>query len=659
MRSSSVAALALFAACLGATPTHATEAGAEVPAAPGRPAQAEAADPTFDEPADPSISLVRPLQTIEDAVAVWNLWRKAVAAGDRQRADQLLGDIREYMVDSGARRMSGFAFSLLRHAERLVEADRSMEAVQAVEAAAALAPGLPEVAAVGAAVERARSPLAVHKWAYLEMRAGVLRIADFERRMLAFSDLIVTGFIVVGLFGLLFVCAQLIRYALPIFYDLGMTFPAWMRALVIALAVLTPLVPIYFGFGPLLLVAPLVVLLWGYQDTTERVASVVLVLMIGAAPWLLRVVDHLSAAGTGTSQALYNLSLDPGDSRALELAEGAVHSDPNDWLSRAYVGLAYKRRGDFDDAAALLQEAARLGPSDGPVASILQNNLAVALLASGRDEMAERGLTRARRGLQGRAEPVFNLARLYQRQGRIEDAQGALQEATSLDQDRVVRWNEDADLNANRYLRDLPLPESLLFKRVLGEMLEPTTFAQRAWLVLAGPVPEAASPAASLVALLLVAILGVFRNRIALSQPCARCANRVTEVPSARRGHRSSLCEQCDNLFVKNVPTDRRIRFEKEVRIARYQSLVSWGTRVGGLVPGFAELIRGHALRGAVTIAIFAAIVIRIFLPQGVLYEPAPEGLGGEIPAMLWAAAVLVLIGLSIARSWQLARRPG
>ncbi len=577
-------------------------------------------------------------------INVWDLRRRALKDDkDEERAAELVERVRRLRRDAGIRRLDGFGISLVREALEASEEGDAKLAAKRLEQAELLAPGLPELLDARARVAMQTAPWALHTWISTRIKAASARFADFQRRMLFLSDLVLTLVLLLIPLGLLFLAGQSLRYGLHVYHDLGVAFPSMMKFVLIAAGGLMLAVPLFYGFGPFLFVFPLAAVLWAYQATGERVLTAFFVLMLGAAPWVLRMADRLSEAGTGTAQAIHALGLNPSDNRALEIVAQRVASSPTDQVAKAALGLAYKRQARMKRAAPLLAEAATRA-KDKRVRGVAANNLGNLWFATGRAKTAAAAYEKARGLLPTALAPPFNLYRLYHRTGKNESATAALGAASSIDAKRVAEWNADEDRHLNRYVVDLEIPADVLVERSLTQLFAPTAFSSRAWQVFAGPIPELAAPFAASLTLALFGLITMARKRMHLSWPCDRCGRPADWVVPEGRPE-DPLCEQCLNLFVRNVPVDRRVRFEKEEAIGRYTSMLQWGTRAAGIVfPGFVSVLMGRVFRGLLLGGISLLLVLRLILPEGLLFEPVPSASGGlefwalaAALAMLWA----------------------
>lgn len=568
---------------------------------------------------DPAIALHTTVGASDRLANLWTMRRARQKAEDAEGADDVLNQIEGVKRDRGIQRLDGLAVSLIREAEAAATAGKADVARVRLVSASRVAPGLPAIDQARARIALELQPWAVHRWLQYKVEGLGSAMADFQYRALLLADGVLIAMIIIVGVGALFLLGQLLRYGLNLYYDLGTIFPQVMRVALIAAGVLLCLLPFYFGFGPLVILFPLAMLLWPYQSARERVLVVIMVGLLGATPWMLRMGDRLTEAGTGTTQALHALALDPGDAHALRVVKQTARDAPRDWHAQAALGMAYKRLGQVPQALELLTPASEL--AKGEAASTVQNNLGNALFAAGRGREAEAAYERARAANPNAAQPNFNLHRLYRRMGRKEKAADALRAASAIDSEAVAEWNQDDDLSLNRYVVDMPLPANLLTRRAFADLLAPTPLATRAWVLIAGPLPELAAPIGASVTLLAFILLLSLRERMRLSWPCVRTGRAVQHYMIHGRPD-APLDDEYVAIFVHNKPADRRDRFALEARMARFSTLRRWGTRLCGLVPGLLGMVRGRPLRGAFVAALTLLLLLSLWLPDGVLLDP-------------------------------------
>ena len=623
-------------------------------AALGQPAPPAGSKP--QEVADSTRALHRPTYTFDHLQTLWRLRCGFVNNNQDKRADEKLQRVVENRLENGIHGLDAFAASLIRESRRKAEAGQHARAATLLDQAEQIAPGMPEIERARASGALAQGPFLAHRWVLHRIRAFTKTLADFQGRVLMLSDLILSVLVLLTILGGAFMVTQLVRYGVSIYYDLGRAFPKGVKFLLLVTALLFCVLPLYYGIGPFLLFAVAAVVIWSYQNRSEHVVAVLFTLLLGVSPWMLRLADRLSEAGTGTTQNIFRLTRNSADSRAAEIVEAAASIDAKDWAARLVLGVTYKRRGKLDEAAKTLNEAIPLVSQRSEALGIIKTNLGNVRFATGHIKAAERLYLEAHALLPKRPEPAFNLSRLYQRIDNAEKSRAFMREATDLSPDRVGAWSEDTETTFNRFVRDIDLPEEILIRRELSNLMSATPVASRIWVVMAGPVPEMTAPLVATMAVILFGVLTVVRRRMALTRPCLRCARPVPTFvgPPPRGGHQ---CDDCDRIFVQNVPVDRRIRFKKEESIARHTAFKRWGTRFAGvLLPGLPGLIRGLPIRGLLVLGLALLLILRLLLPEGVLIEPFGFGRSGHAETQ-WTVGFLVLVWLvSAVRAFQTTR---
>jgi len=594
-------------------------AAAQTPSVPGTPSAGGLVEPT-------SIALAKPNRDFDDLIALWGKRKLALAANDHGRVDDLMDRLETAGREIGLARLSPFAMAAV--AEGYVAlADGDVERARTLsKQGERLDRHLPALHDLNASIAAKEAWWGLHTLVKHKSKALMASLSDFRRATLLGSDLLLTWMMILALLALIFAVTQGIRYALHVFHDLGHAFPSGVRALLMTSLGAIALMPLLYGFGPLLLFFPLAALLWCYQSRGERVLSIVFVLLLGGTPWLLRAVDRLMDAGTGTPQALHALENDPTDKHALvDVARAAKNNA--DWQAQAVLGAAYKRLGRLSEAEIELRKALDGAPAGSDARGMVHNTLGNVLFAKGKAQLALNAYARAGELLPSSAAPYFNQHRLHDRMKNGPEAQAALVKASDINAQQVATWAADEKASVNRYVADVAFPRTVLAARALDGLFSPTSLSRQTWVALAGPLPEAVAPVgAALCLVLFLALTGIGR-RLELAWPCMRCGASARFMVGEGQPIEPN-CQECTNIFLRNHPIDRRIRFAKDERIARVQAYRRWGARLAGLtLPGVADLIHGATGRGILMAGLSVLVIMRYFQPSGILFEP------GTLPA--------------------------
>lgn len=123
-----------------------------------------------------------------------------------------------------------------------------------------------------------------------------------------------------------------------------------------------------------------------------------------------------------------------------------VELEPNVFRVRTNLGLALVSRGQVDEALPHLEEAARLHPE----MAVLHHNLGDALRTLGRNEEARTAYLEATRLEPDRADHYRDVGWTLRLDGQLGGAVPWLKQAAEHDADNPLRWQELAELHAER-----------------------------------------------------------------------------------------------------------------------------------------------------------------------------------------------------------------
>lgn len=573
-----------------------------------------------------------------DLDAAWDKWKAANASPDVKAEAVARKALLALKREIGATNLEGFAQGMLRAAKVHQAAGDSGGAIDVALAAVELAPDVPTSWLGLAKVYFAVDPSGLPRVADALKTAVATTISDpryFRPALADFATALLTALAALAVAVVLVLFARRARY---FFYDFHFLFPKalarWQSA---AVAVLILLLPIVFRMG----VAPALLALFAavvlYLTTAERVVAAVLVTLLGVMPALgALVVHHTAFAGTPAETAYL---LEQGGSGAELLAQRVAKKAAEDKASFAELfalGRFELRRGKLDLAIPRLKAALLKKPNE-PRAEL---NLGVAMLLNGDLENPRSLFENTAKAEPALAEPLYDLARLYQRRGatlgrdvlaaEVDRANAAMAEAR-IRNPAIADAKEPAPgekLVANAFLMTLPLSRDELLGLAWLPDAEDRVRSQLS-RSLVGDLPEAAAPFFPALGAAALLALGFLSRALEAARPCVKCG-----APVSRRGDRelskgSSMCTQCVNVFARKgvVPTALKVR--KQLEVSRYETRMERVSYALGLAcSGMGHVFSGLVVRGTVYGFFFLLVIVLFLQRHGVLrapYEAAPQ----------------------------------
>jgi len=408
------------------------------------------------------------------------------------------------------------------------------------------------------------------------------------------------------------------------------------------------LVPLLLGEGLLGLVLLFFVLGFLYGGSHHRTAlSVAAVLIVLGCYPVMRLAgmaltaldsDPVAAAALSVTRAVET----PAE---VELLRG---SDRNDLLAQHALALHVQRTAPLDEALKRYEVLLELDPEDPVVLTSVAN-------LHFRKGQIEEAISLYERAavLIDSAVVMFDLAQAHARSFQMEQFEGAMSKAQSIDAEDAVLLSHSGDPD---FLANLPLPRKGLRDRMLRRargdaFVQPVRRALmpgrlgQSWPVTAG--------AFALVALLSLLSSGRYEH----SSTCERCGRRICSRCDGTVWN-SEICEGCHHLFHRPQAT------EPELRMARLAELRERETRLEKvalaaslLVPGVAGLLARRPGLGFVGLLLFAWAAVAFAWRQGVVPDPLALGSAGPLAFFLTGLIavlgylVVLAIGLAVQRS--------
>jgi tetratricopeptide (TPR) repeat protein len=404
--------------------------------------------------------------------------------------------------------------------------------------------------------------------------------------------------------------------------------PVFAQYALLGTVVLVPLVLGEGGLGVALAVLAVAIV---YARPAQRVA-----LGLAAAALVAGLHPVARAAGAvleafpadPVARAAYTSAQGLASPMELARLDGAAEIDA---LAARGLAIHARRTGNLGAADALYQRLLQEEPAD----LALMNNAANVRLELGHMESAF--------DLYGRAldldeSPVvlFNLSQAYGRAFQVDDLNHTLALAQAVDSELVAELMALQGGESEGFVVDLPLPNRLMWSRVLESGRGGGIAAEFRAPLVSGRIGRDAELLAA-TALCIVLVGSLIGARFRPSRWCGRCGGRMCPRCEGVAGE-GDLCESCTRLFLHPEKTDRKLRLarvnelrEREERVNRVAALVSL------LVPAAAGLLAKRWLASVVGGFCFALSLCFLLLRGGVVPDPLVAG----------AAAPLVFVGVS------------
>lgn len=608
-------------------PSDATEAPPPPPPAPGTPGASH--------------------EIVSEASIREALRRRANAAmlGDLGAAELATDELLEIKRNLGLRNIPVGASLLLHDARAALASDRVERAVELAEAATRLAPDMPATHWTLATALARFDPTQVVQIGGATLQAARAWIVPFRNA--------VTFWVwVLAAFGFGFVAAsvgftaiQLGKYLRYLAHDVSSRLTGVFgigEFALLALAIIS--VPFALGAGIVTSVAVALGIVFAYQMTRERIASVLILTGLAATPFVLEmsaplVLFHGSNVDALVSAHTENLS--PGVASRLD---GLARDEAGQRLTYARINAHRARqRGDLDEARRWYEVVVREAPSD-PSAL---NNLAILQFLAGDQEEARANFEKAARS--DRAEPRLNYSLLLADEGQFSEADALLVEARRIDPELTEAFTSLDGVRppAQRFV-EVPVPDALLWARLFEvDPVERRQVLAELWYPVGGNMPPLAFVGVVLAALGLGLVASRYRSR--LSIPCSKCGRPAPGTPG------TAYCEQCISVFVSGVAVEPRVRQKKEVEVRRYQRRRRWIERLLS-VTGLGLVVGDRPLLGLLfTFFVAFCVGAIVLLPLlGVSAWAQPVGPSARILAIVTFGALGISAAMvSVTRSWE------
>lgn len=593
-----------------------------------------------------SRAVILPAETETAIIARWQRRLEHLAARDVKRADEEETQIERIRDDLGFENLFSVATALIREADDLIATGSAAQALTRCAAAQRLAPAFGEAYLCTARAALADSPLAVGAAGRAMFAALSATLADVRSGRNAVNDEVLTG-----LFALVIACGALVllliaRYAGLFLHDFHHLFPKgasrWQTGLVALILIALPAVLGFGAVGPVALFALAVSL---YLSRAEAIA-------IGSALAVLAVSQLLigEVMRTGSFGMVANdiYLLERGDAPLASAArlEKRLGEGLGDYTSAFALGRFHKRVGELDAAATSYLAALKFQRT-----ATAMNNLGNVRFLQG-DAAAAQALYREANAADPRLPaPLANIAKMFFREGRLDQGQKAQRDALELGGEEIRgKIGVNDDMRSNLYLLDVPLPDAAIEAVAEREAERVTSIGGPAVAIVTGKSSHALAAVIVALTALAVALAQLVQRRVRPTGKCDKCGRPVCGRCDPELGAQSGLCGQCISVFVRRTGVDAPDRIRKEIEVRRFRRRQRLTVRfVGLLVGGGGHVLAGRIIGGGLFLLATSLLSSQVLFWNGFLRAPIAIG-NATSPVRIgcYAALGLALYALSV-----------
>lgn len=581
-----------------------------------------------------------------------DLWPQAAAAardGDVETASKQTQDLLTTGGSYGIRTFPQYASTAAGLASAM-EKEAPDVATWASKTAAQLDPASPAVAFSEAdrAARREEWPRAVT----LALQGLARGFGDYRTNLLSRADLLIVAALAVALTAIFFAIALFMRYGRSMAHDFREIVSARFRGgsvSVLAFALL--FLPIFLWLGPMWLIFYWYAIFFAYAGIAERIAIVVLLLLVALIPIAIdRNANDIAGVESPvlmSALASQNQAYQPEALRRLQELIAVV---PDHATLQVLMGNMQNFEGNEQQAAEHYRRAIQLRPNYAGA----HVNLGNLLFLNSEFQAAITEYERAQK-----ADPNLAIA--------FYNSSVAAGETYKFDQQaRMLELARAADRSfVDRLTRTPPPQKIVMYNPPIAEAWSVTAEMARrpAARALFGNYASfdltrsALNPITlgAVIALLLGVGLWVKRRRTGLANACIKCGRTFCHrCKSARES--STYCTQCIHIYLKRDGVSLDTKRQKLEEVSDHLQAMTRRNRLfATFMPGAAQMLEGRTVAGIIGALLFALFVaIAVFVGR---LAPALGPTADVAQMLVRVAAILVAVIIWITLSLPVYRR--
>ena len=464
--------------------------------------------------------------------------------------------------------------------------------------------------------------------------------ANYRTNTLARADLLVVVAAAVVITAILLTLALFIRYGHSMAHDFReMLSERFSGGSVSVLAFALLFLPLFLWLGPMWLMFYWLAIFFGYAGWAERVAIIIVLLLVALVPLALDAAAHwIAGVDSPVVAAAISSATDSYEPDALRRLQDLIAVVPDDPTLHVLMGNLQAFEGMDDQANVHYRRAVQLrrGYAGAHVnlgnLLYLNNEYQAAMTEYEKAEAADPKLATAFYNHSVAAGETYKF-----------DLQGQMLERAG---------KADAAF-VERTRRNPPAQKIVMYKPPVREAwaISERLSSRPAARALFGnyssfdPLRSASSPITigALASLLLALLLLAIRRRGGYANACIKCGRTFcSRCKSARES--STYCTQCIHIYLKRDGVSLDTKRQKLEEVGRHQAAVMRRNRLfATFLPGSAQLMEGRTIAGVLGVFLFAFFVVTALLTGRLGPALGPVA---DVAQMLVRVAAIVLAAI-------------
>lgn len=468
---------------------------------------------------------------------------------------------------------------------------------------------------------------------------------NYRTNLLGRADLLIVASMALSLTAAILALALFIRYGRSMAHDFReMLSTRLTGGSVSVLAFALLFLPLFLWLGPMWLVFYWFAIFFAYAGLAERIAAVVLLLLIALLPL---VVDATAHRIVGVESPVVMAALSSEDQEyqpeALRRLQELIAVVPDHAMLQLLAGNMQAFEGNDDQAGAHYRRAIELRPRYAGA----HVNLGNLLFLNNEFQAANTEYEAAQQSDPNLAIAFYNSSVAAAETYKYDLQKQMLSKAREIDRSL-----------AERVTRNPPPQKILMYSPPIGEawtVTEEMAKRQAARALFGNyssfdPLRSASNPMTigAIVSLLLALLLWSKRRKTGLANACIKCGRTFCyRCKSARES--STYCTQCIHIYLKRDGVSLDTKRTKLEEVSEHQAGMTRRNKLfATFIPGAAQMLEGRTVTGVIGTFLFGLFVAMAIFVGRLAPALGPSAEVAQLLVRVVAIAVAVIIWLTM-----------